>query len=40
MLDAWEDIKDVMADNNIKDLPALEQKYKWTEFVMNYVQTI
>ena len=40
LLDAWEDIKAVMAKDNIKDLPPLEKKYEWTEFVMNYVQDL
>lgn len=40
LLDAWEDIKAVMAKDNIKDLPALEKKYEWTDFVMNYVQDL
>jgi tetratricopeptide (TPR) repeat protein len=37
-LDAWEDIKTVMSADKVKDLPTLQEKYKWTEFVMNYVQ--
>lgn len=40
LLDAWEDIKTVMAEDNIKDLAELEKKYPWTEFIMNYVQDI
>lgn len=32
-LDAWEDIKTVMAADKVKDLPTLQEKYKWTEFV-------
>lgn len=39
-LDAWEDIKSVMTVDTVKDLPALQRKYKWTEFVMNFVQDI
>ncbi|MEN3005242.1 MAG: SEC-C metal-binding domain-containing protein [Dehalobacterium formicoaceticum] len=40
MLDAWEDIKTVMDDDAIQDLPTLSSKYKWTEFIMNYVQDL
>jgi tetratricopeptide (TPR) repeat protein len=39
-LDAWEDTKTVMATDKVKDLPTLQEKYKWTEFVMNYVQDL
>lgn len=39
-LDAWEDIKNVMNIDKIKDLPTLQEKYKWSEFVMNYVQDL
>jgi tetratricopeptide (TPR) repeat protein len=39
-LEAWEDIKAVMAENKIKDLPALQEKYRWTEFAMNFVQDL
>lgn len=39
-LDAWEDIKAVMAEDNIRDVPTLEGKYKWTEFLTNYVQDL
>lgn len=39
-LDAWEDIKTLIAEDKIKDLPTLQGKYKWTEFVMNYVQDL
>ena len=39
-LDAWEDIKVVMTADKVKDLPTLQGKYKWTEFVMNYVQDL
>ena len=39
-LDAWEDIKAVMAEEHIIDLPELQDKYKWTDFVSNYVQDI
>lgn len=40
MLEAWEDIKSVMTEDRIKDLQELQKKYKWTEFVMNYVQDL
>lgn len=39
-LDAWENIKAVMAEEHIIDLPALQDKYKWTDFVSNYVQDL
>jgi septation ring formation regulator EzrA len=39
-LDAWEDIKTVMAADKVKALPTLQEKYKWTEFVMNYMQDL
>ena len=40
LLDAWEDIKTVMAAEQIKDLPALEGRFSWDEFIMNYVQNL
>lgn len=40
LLDAWEDIKAVMAADKVKDLPTLEEEYEWTEFLMNYVQDL
>ena len=39
-LDAWEDIKGIMAKERIKDLPALEQAYRWSVFLMDFVQDI
>ncbi len=39
MLDAWEDIKAVMVEDK-EDLPTLESKYEWTEFIMNFVQDL
>ncbi len=39
-LDAWEDIKAVMADGNIRDLHKLQENYSWTEFILNYVQEL
>lgn len=40
MLDAWEDIKAIMSEEQINDLTKLEDKYKWTEFLFNYVQDL
>ncbi len=40
MLEAWEDIKAVMAEDKVQDLPALDDKYEWTEFIMNFVQDL
>jgi tetratricopeptide (TPR) repeat protein len=40
MLGAWEDIKVIMAEDKIQDLPTLDDKYKWTEFIINYVQDL
>ena len=39
-LEAWEDIKAIMAEEQIRDLTELEDKYKWTEFLFNYVQDL
>lgn len=39
-LDAWENIKAVMASEQLKDLPALEGKFSWDEFIMNFVQDL
>lgn len=39
-LDAWEDIKNIMKEENIPDISALESKYKWSEFLYNYVQDL
>lgn len=40
LLAAWEDIKVLMSEDNIKDLAALDKKYRWTEFILNYVQDL
>lgn len=40
MLDAWEDIKAIMAEDKVQDLPTLDDKYKWTEFITNFVQDL
>jgi tetratricopeptide (TPR) repeat protein len=40
LLDAWEDIKSVMAEDKVKDLSSLQGQYKWTEFMINYVQDL
>lgn len=40
MLDAWEDIKAIMSEEHISNLTELEGKYKWTEFLFNYVQDL
>lgn len=39
-LDAWEDIKTVMAEDKIRDLVELGDRYEWTEFLFNYVQDL
>jgi tetratricopeptide (TPR) repeat protein len=39
-LDAWEDIKAIMAEDNVRDIPELQKKYHWTEFLSNYVQDL
>jgi len=40
MLDAWEDVKAIMSEEHISNLTELEGKYKWTEFLFNYVQDL
>ena len=40
LLDAWEDIKVLMAEEQIRDLVELEDQYQWTEFLFNYVQDL
>lgn len=40
LLDAWEDIKAIMAEDQVKDLTELEEKYQWTGFLFNYVQDL
>lgn len=39
-LDAWEDIKAIMAEEQVKDITELENKYPWTGFLFNYVQDL
>ena len=39
-LDAWEDIKTIMAEDKVRDIPELQKKYRWTEFLSNYVQDL
>lgn len=40
MLDAWKEIKSLMVEEDIKDLPSLDDKYPWTGFIMNFVQDL
>lgn len=40
LLDAWEDIKAIMAEDQVRDLSELEEKYQWTGFLFNYVQDL
>ncbi|MBU7006588.1 YecA family protein [Phosphitispora fastidiosa] len=40
LLDAWEDIKAIMAEDQVRDLTELEEKYQWTGFLFNYVQDL
>lgn len=39
-LGAWENIKALMADGEVRDLHELQGKYNWTVFIMNYVQEL
>jgi len=39
-LDAWEDIKSVMKEEDIADITALDDKFNWNEFLSNYVQDL
>lgn len=29
-----------MAEDNVKDIPDLQKKYHWTEFLSNYIQNL
>lgn len=40
MLDAWEDIKAVMVEDKVQNLQTLDDKYKWTEFITNFIQDL
>lgn len=40
LLDAWEDIKAIMAEDQVRDLTELEEKYQWTGYLFNYVQDL
>jgi len=39
-LDAWEDIKGILAEEELRDIKSLETKYDWHEFLINYVQDL
>lgn len=39
-LDAWEDIKRIMDNEHIKDIPTLQEEYNWSDFLLNYVQDL
>ncbi|MDD2235376.1 MAG: SEC-C metal-binding domain-containing protein [Desulfitobacteriaceae bacterium] len=39
-LSAWGDIKAILAEENIKDITELQEKYRWAEFLFNYVQDL
>lgn len=39
-LDAWGGIKEAMAEAHIKNIGELEIKYKWTQFLTNYIQDL
>lgn len=39
-LEAWEDIKSIMADTSVHNIDELQKKYQWSEFLSNYVQDL
>jgi tetratricopeptide (TPR) repeat protein len=39
-LEAWEEIKSILADTGLKDINELQDKYNWSEFLSNYVQDL
>lgn len=39
-LDAWTDMKTLLAEGVAKDIYDLDQKYDWTDFVSNFVQDL
>lgn len=39
-LDAWEDLKEIYANEKPKSLDELNDKYDWCEFLINYVQDL
>lgn len=39
-LSAWEEIKLILAEEKTKDLEELQEKYKWFEFLSNYIQDV
>jgi tetratricopeptide (TPR) repeat protein len=39
-LDAWEDIKKVLLEEESKDIESLEKKYEWHQFMTNYIQDL
>jgi len=39
-LSAWEEIKNILATERIEDLQLLQNKYKWSEFLSNYIQDV
>lgn len=39
-LDAWEGIKEIIEEEKLKNIEALEPKYNWFQFMSNYVQDL
>jgi len=39
-LDAWEDIKVMLAEEESKDIEILDKKYSWFEFMTNFIQDL
>lgn len=39
-LDAWKDIKMMLAEEKSKDIEVLDKKYGWFEFMTNYIQDL
>lgn len=39
-LEAWEDIKSIMAEAGINNIDELQKRYQWSEYIFNYVQEL
>ncbi len=39
-LDAWGDIKTAIVEARVKNVEELQTKYKWTDFLLNYIQDL
>ena len=39
-LSAWEDIKDIMEEENCTSIAELQKKYEWSDFLTNFVQDL